>query len=158
MSLYPTALTAIRTNLELAANKQKPPIIRIGVLSAAQLVTVNAQREEEEMPPVVAEVLFDGRHLYNSRCVEDGYSIDEVLEMISIAFSDASDVAPGWLLCLSVLRRESTKTAEQYVTKPSSSATAKSLIPSSCPLFREAMARITAKRRRPPVRVAFSRT
>jgi hypothetical protein len=25
MSLYPTALTAIRTNLELAANKQKPP-------------------------------------------------------------------------------------------------------------------------------------
>jgi hypothetical protein len=100
MSLYPTALTAIRTNLELAANKQKPPIIRIGVLSAAQLVTVNAQREEEEMPPVVAEVLFDGRHLYNSRCVEDGYSIDEVLEMISIAFSDASDVAPGWATVL----------------------------------------------------------
>jgi hypothetical protein len=56
---------------------------------------VNAQREEEELPPVVAEVLFDRRHLYNSRCVEDGYSIDEVLEMIFIAFSDASDVAPG---------------------------------------------------------------
>jgi hypothetical protein len=84
----------------LAANKQKPPIIRIGVLSAAQLVTVNAQREEEELPPVFAEVLFDGRHLYNSRCVEDGYSIDEVLEMISIAFSDASDVAPGWATVL----------------------------------------------------------
>jgi hypothetical protein len=61
---------------------------------------VNAQREEEELPPVFAEVLFDGRHLYNSRCVEDGYSIDEVLEMISIAFSDASDVAPGWATVL----------------------------------------------------------
>jgi hypothetical protein len=32
---------------------------------------------------------------------------------------------------------------------------AKSLTPSFCPLSREVTARITAKRRRPPIRVAF---
>jgi hypothetical protein len=44
----------------------------------------------------VSEVLFDGRHLYNSRCIEDGYTIDDVLDQISSAFNDESAVSPGW--------------------------------------------------------------
>jgi hypothetical protein len=96
MPLYTDALNLIRANLEMASKRQKPPLIRIGVLSPDQLTTINEHRLEEDLPPVVAEVLFDGRHIYNSRCVEDGYTIDDVLDQISSAFNDAALVANGW--------------------------------------------------------------
>ncbi len=74
MALYQDAENLIRLNLELAAKwfalertaRSKQPIVRIGELSEAQLRTINEQREEEELPPVVAQVLFDGRHMYES--------------------------------------------------------------------------------------------
>jgi hypothetical protein len=100
MPLYPNAHALIRANLERAANRQKPPIVRIGTLSEDQLKTINAQRLEEELPAIVAEILFDGRHMYNSRCVEDGYTIDDVLDQITSAFSDSAEVAPGWVTVL----------------------------------------------------------
>ncbi len=104
MALHPDAENLIRSNLELAAKwfaaertaRKKQPLARIGELSETQLTTINEQRLEEELPPVIAEVLFDGRHMYESRCLEDGYTIDEVVEMTLIAFRDESTVAPGW--------------------------------------------------------------
>jgi hypothetical protein len=104
MGLNQDAENLIRTNLELAAKwfalertaRSRQPIVRIGELSEAQLTTINQQRKEEELPPVVASVLFDGRHMYESRCNDDGYTIDEVIEMISVAFNDEARVAPGW--------------------------------------------------------------
>jgi hypothetical protein len=104
MALYQDAENLIRANLELAAKwfalertaRRRQPIVRIGELSEAQLKKINEQRQEEELPPVVAEVLFDGRHMFESRCLEDGYTIDEVVEMTLIAFRDESNVAPGW--------------------------------------------------------------
>jgi hypothetical protein len=104
MGLNQDAENLIRSNLELAAKwfahertaRPRQPIVRIGELSEAQLTTINQQRQEEELPPVVASVLFDGRHLYKSRCIEDGYTIDEVIEMISVAFNDEARVKPGW--------------------------------------------------------------
>ena len=104
MGLNQDAENLIRSNLELAAKwfalertaRPRQPIVRIGELSKAQLTTINQQRQEEELPPVVAAVLFDGRHMYKSRCIEDGYTIDEVIEMVSVAFNDEARVAPGW--------------------------------------------------------------
>ena len=104
MGLNQDAERLIRSNLELAAKwfaleraaRPRQPIVRIGELSEAQLTTINQQRQEEELPPVVAEVLFDGRHMYESRCIEDGYTIDEVIEMVSVAFNDQARVASGW--------------------------------------------------------------
>jgi hypothetical protein len=104
MGLNQDAEHLIRTNLELAARsfgleraaRPRQPIVRIGELSAAQLAQINQQRQEEELPPVVAEVLFDGRHMYESRCIEDGYTIDDVIEMVLTAFNDQARVAPGW--------------------------------------------------------------
>ena len=104
MGLNQDAESLIRSNLELAArwfalertSRPRQPIVRIGELSEAQLTTINQQRMEEELPPVVASVLFDGRHMYQSRCIEDGYTVDEVIEMISLAFNDGAHVAPGW--------------------------------------------------------------
>ena len=104
MGLYQDAENLIRSNLELAARwfaleraaRPRQPIVPIGELSEAQLTTINQQRHEEELPPVVAEVLFDGRHMYESRCIEDGYTIDDVIEMVLTAFNDQARVAPGW--------------------------------------------------------------
>ena len=104
MGLNQDAEHLIRTNLELAARsfgleraaRPRQPIVRIGELSAAQLAQIYQQRQEEELPPVVAEVLFDGRHMYESRCIEDGYTIDDVIEMVLNAFNDQARVAPGW--------------------------------------------------------------
>ena len=104
MGLNHDAEKLIRANLELAAKwfaleraaRPRQPIVRIGEISQPQLTKINQQRQEEDLPPVVAEVLFDGRHLYESRCLEDGYTIDEVIEMISVAFHDEAHVAPGW--------------------------------------------------------------
>ena len=104
MGLYQDAENLIRSNLELAARwfaleraaRRRQPIVPIGELSTAQLAQINQQRHEEELPPVVAEVLFDGRHMYESRCIEDGYTIDDVIEMVLTAFNDQARVAPGW--------------------------------------------------------------
>jgi hypothetical protein len=104
MGLNQDAESLIRSNLELAATwfalertaRPRQPIVRIGELSEAQLTKINQQRQQEELPPVVAAVLFDGRHLYESRCIEDGYTIDEVIEMVFVAFNDGAHVAPGW--------------------------------------------------------------
>ena len=104
MGLNQDAENLIRSNLELAAKwfslertaRPRQPIVQIGELSEAQLITINQQRQEEELPPVVASVLFDGRHMYQSRCIEDGYTVDEVIEMTSLAFNDGAHVAPGW--------------------------------------------------------------
>ena len=114
MPLYPDALDSIRENLRLASvwfssemkARKRQPLVKIGTISPTQLATINQQRREEELDPIVAEVLFDGRHMYESRCIEDGYTIDDVLEMVTVAFRDTSTVGPGWS---TVLRSATTR-------------------------------------------------
>lgn len=104
MPLYTDAKILIRANLELAATwfatertaRKRQRIVEIGTICPEQLATINEQRKEEELAPIIAEILFDGRHMYESRCLEDGYSIDDILEMVEIALSDTSRVGPGW--------------------------------------------------------------
>ena len=89
------ALSRIRLQLEAISNGIKPRLIGIGSLSRDQLQTINQHRAENGFSPIVADILFDGRHLYKSRCVDDGYSIDEVIEQLVSAFSEASQVVLG---------------------------------------------------------------
>jgi hypothetical protein len=104
LPLYPNAKDLLRANLERAATwwateraaRRPLPVVKVGTLSPEQLAQMNEQRQEEELEPVLAEILFDGRHMYESRCLEDGYTIDDVLEMIETAFKDTSQVGPGW--------------------------------------------------------------
>ena len=42
--------------------------------------------------------------MYESRCIADGYTIDEVVEMVSAAFNDEARVAPGWSTVLISLK------------------------------------------------------
>ena len=105
MALYENARELMRANLESAAiwwasersARKRQPMVRIGALSPEQVTTINRQRKDEaDLPAVVAEVLFDGRHMYESRCLEDRYTIDDVLDMVEASFQDTSAVGPGW--------------------------------------------------------------
>lgn len=69
--------------------------------SPDQLVDMNAMREKVGQPPLEAIIVCNGKHLYKSRCTKDGYSIDEVVEQVEIAFDRANEVAnAGWATVL----------------------------------------------------------
>lgn len=97
MPLYPNALSLIREQLEKIARGEKPAAIAIGVLTQQQVESINLARRERRnhlghpapFPPIEPEIVMIGRHLYTSRIVKDGYSIDEVLFQINNAL-DAS--------------------------------------------------------------------
>jgi hypothetical protein len=86
MPLAPDALQLIRQNLEQLAKGERPKTITIGNLTPDQLVAINAYWEMYEFPPISGEMFFIGKHVYESRIVGDGYSIDDVLDQISSAF------------------------------------------------------------------------
>lgn len=102
MPLFANALDLIRSNLEQIASGQKPAAIAIGTLTDEQRDAINYARatrtnhlgEPAPFPPIQAEILLIGRHLYNSRVLKDGYTIDEVLLQIGNALSTRSQYVP----------------------------------------------------------------
>lgn len=92
MPLYPNGLELIRANLEALQRGERVHAVAIGTLTAAQLAGINCGRVKEPnpLPPIIAEVLFIGGHVYKSRVIRDGYSIDEVIEQIESAMGEAS--------------------------------------------------------------------
>jgi hypothetical protein len=82
----------IRANLEVLASSKRPKRIEIGDLSDEQLSQINDFRRENGFPAIIARVVFIGRHLYQSRIVENGYTIDEVLEQIENAMKPCAVV------------------------------------------------------------------
>lgn len=75
MPLHQGAEQLIRANLEACAQGKRPRLVTIGTLSPAQLQAINAEREDEELPPIDDQVVFIGMHMYKSRCKEQGYTI-----------------------------------------------------------------------------------
>ena len=77
MPLHPNAVSLIRANLEEISRDWKVRSVVIGVLTEAQLRSINDARSSRPnpFPPIVAEVLFFGSHVYASRVVRDGYTI-----------------------------------------------------------------------------------
>ena len=53
---------------------------------------INAQQAAEDLPLSIAEVVFVGRHIHKSRILGDGYLIDDVVDQIENALSEASEV------------------------------------------------------------------
>jgi hypothetical protein len=102
MPLYENAAALIRANLEQFRPdvKVKVKAVAIGTLSDVQLATIHARQREEGLSLIVAEVLFVGWHIYKSRVLRDGYTIDDVVEQIvsgmscdSVVLEDASMTA-----------------------------------------------------------------
>ena len=88
MPLYSGAKVLIRKNLEAIPAGQKVGNIVIGALTDKQLEAINAQRTEDELPFVIAEVLFVGGHVYKGRVLKDNYYIEDIIEEAESALSE----------------------------------------------------------------------
>jgi hypothetical protein len=92
MPLYPNAKELIRKNLEALLAGQRVPRVVVGRLTKVQIEAVNARQAAENLPLSVDEVVFVGRHIFQRRILEDGYSIDDVISQIESALSDQSEI------------------------------------------------------------------
>ncbi|HHT7777508.1 hypothetical protein NMV49_11650 [Pasteurella multocida] len=73
MPLYDNAIDTIRTNLEQLQNGERPRFQAIGKLTDEQLETINQKQIEKGFPIVQCnEILYMGRHHYESRVIRDG--------------------------------------------------------------------------------------
>jgi hypothetical protein len=92
MPLYWNAADLIRANFEEIARGNKPKGAEIGRLTGKQLADINQLRAAHvpPLPPMVAEVIFYGRHMYASRVVRDGYTVDDVVDQIVSAMGSAA--------------------------------------------------------------------
>lgn len=85
MPLSANARDLMRTNLEQIRNGEKAHLIVIGSLTDAQLTALNALRAAEGFSELTADVVFIGKHIYQSRVAKDGYTIEDVLDQIESA-------------------------------------------------------------------------
>jgi hypothetical protein len=90
MPLVDGAEKHIRKNLQYIRNGRKAHPKVIARLTDAQLAKLNEERASRGFPPMRPEVLFVGQHIYDSRIVKDGYSVDDVLAQIASALDEAS--------------------------------------------------------------------
>ena len=90
--LFDNAVVLIRLQLEAIQKGSRVKAIPVGTLSPAQLAAINAERRREGYPLITAEVLFLGTHLYRSRVITDGYSIEDVIEQIVSAMDEKASV------------------------------------------------------------------
>jgi hypothetical protein len=93
--LYASGLRKIRRNLLRVQAGQKPRVEKIGFFTSEQIAQINAARISMGFPTLHPEILFQGHHLYDSRCIKDLYTIDQVMEQIASALSDTSVVDPS---------------------------------------------------------------
>lgn len=90
MPLYHDAERLIRANLDVIKNGRKAQAVIIGRLTDKQLTALNEERKRRNLPSMVAEVVFIGRHIYESRILQDGYTIDDVVKQIACAMAENS--------------------------------------------------------------------
>lgn len=92
MPLHINAAQLIRNNLEEISASRRVKRVEIGVLSEDQLIQINDFRSASGFPPIIATVVFIGKHIYKSRVVGDGYTIDDVLEQIESAMQPCAEL------------------------------------------------------------------
>ncbi|WP_219608316.1 hypothetical protein [Burkholderia gladioli] len=109
MPLYDNALYLIRGNLEEIRRGGKARAVTVGRLTDDQHEAVNAHRAAADLPPLEdPEIVFIGKHIYNSRIERDNYTIDDVIEQIASALAaDAVVMASAKMTALeSTTQRE----------------------------------------------------
>ena len=93
MPLYPNATQLITQNLNALANGDRAKFVVIGNFTEQQFQEINAYRTSTGLPPLEQnEILYMGRHHYNSRAGRDGYAIADLLAQIQSALSANSVV------------------------------------------------------------------
>ena len=92
MPLSEGAPALIRANLEQVQSGKRARLVVIGALTDSQLTAINDDRRAHGYPPIIAEVVFIGRHVHQSRIERDGYSVDDVIDQIGSAMEAAAVV------------------------------------------------------------------
>jgi len=90
MPLANNAEKRIRKNLQYIRNGRKAHPVVIGSLTVDQLGKMNEERAERGLPAMNAAVMFVGLHVYESRILQDGYSVDDVIAQITSAMEEKS--------------------------------------------------------------------
>lgn len=100
MPIMPDAEEAIRENLVRLQKGNKAPLIAIGNFTEAQFAEINSGRAAFKLHALEEnEILFIGRHLYESRS-KDGYTIDDIMHQIIGALSaDAAAIITHKMSC-----------------------------------------------------------
>ena len=107
MPLYENALEIIRQNLEQLQNGERPRFQAIGKLTDEQLNTINQKQFEKGLPTVECnEILYMGRHHYNSRVVQDGYTISDLLKQIESVLAESSVIENNKVLKSTIKRND----------------------------------------------------
>lgn len=105
MPLYDNAIDTIGTNLEQLQNGERPRFQAIGKLTDEQLETINQKQIEKGFPIVQCnEILYMGRHHYESRVIRDGYQIDDLIKQIESSLAESSVIENNKVLKSTVLR------------------------------------------------------
>lgn len=94
MPLYPNSERLIRANLAAIKRGKKPNWVVIGYLTQMQLSAINDDRRLRNFEPIDREIVFYGKHIYQSRVVEDGYTDDDLLALIRSALSESCVFIP----------------------------------------------------------------
>jgi hypothetical protein len=92
MPLFDGAAALIRANLEAFQTGNRVRLVPVGSLTDLQLDAINHGRRVSGYPPIVAEVVFIGRHIYESRVVRDGYTNEDVVDQISSGMDATASV------------------------------------------------------------------
>lgn len=88
MPLNSDARQILQATFKLLSDGERPKVVTIGYLTVAQFSSINDKRATQGLHPLESnEIVLLGRHVYNSRIVKDGYTIDDVCEQIESALS-----------------------------------------------------------------------
>jgi hypothetical protein len=90
MPLYDNAERLIRGNFAVVKRGGKPAAVAIGYLTADQMDQINTLRRHRNFPEIIEEVVFVGKHMFESRVIQNGYTVDEVLIQIESAMCTRS--------------------------------------------------------------------
>ena len=90
MPLLANAKHLILKNLLKVHHGRRAWPVVIGCLTEVQLADLNAARQRRSFKPMVAQVVFVGNHIYDSRVRDDGYSFDDVIAQVLSAMHETA--------------------------------------------------------------------
>lgn len=93
MPLHENAIEIIQYNLKTIADGGRPQFQVIGFFTDFQFQEINEFRQRNNLHFLEKnEILYMGRHHYNSRVVRDGYCIEDLIKQICSSLAATSEV------------------------------------------------------------------
>ncbi|KGQ43085.1 MULTISPECIES: hypothetical protein [Pasteurellaceae] len=91
--LVESIVIKIRNNLEKIAKGQRVEFLTIGYFTQKQFDEINDYRNANGLPALLSkEIIYLGKHHFESRVVKDKYSIDDLIKQIESALKNDSEI------------------------------------------------------------------